>query len=479
MITIQINNNKGRLLGGAKQLIKLQKDFKVRNPGAFFIRKTMGARGSNWDGKINYITDSYYFQIGLLPMVIKKIEEYKFKYEIEDHRIDLNIKPKLPKYVGDKKLRDNQRECVKRIIRNKVSGIPFPTASVKAATNFGKTLIMAGIYLAYRRKIPALILLNDADLFEQFKKEIPALLPDTDIKFIRGRKKNDIIHGHFTVAMVQSLSAFLVHHKNHLDKYGILLVDEADLANNKTYKRVIAQCINSVVTVGLSATLYMGKLAKHKPNNMALKGLFSDIIYEIGKKEMQDKGLSTKVIIKIVKGNQKPGNTKDWQKEYKDCITNNADRAIKCVDRVKFNAKLGRIPALVVCRYHDHINFMYRVFKNQLGHKYIIKKVHGDTPNRNKIITDFRVGKIDILIGSHILKRGKNFPLLRYVLNAAAGDSAEAVDQILGRLERTHKDKKRAYMEDMFDEGTYLKRHSKHRVNYYKQMGLKIKEVYK
>lgn len=38
---------------------------------------------------------------------------------------------------------------------------------------------------------------------------------------------------------------------------------------------------------------------------------------------------------------------------------------------------------------------------------------------------DFREGKIDILVSTTIIARGKNFPKLRYLLNAASMDSQE------------------------------------------------------
>ena len=38
MITIEITNNKGKLIGDIKKLMQIQKAFKVKNPNAYFIR---------------------------------------------------------------------------------------------------------------------------------------------------------------------------------------------------------------------------------------------------------------------------------------------------------------------------------------------------------------------------------------------------------------------------------------------------------
>lgn len=71
--------------------------------------------------------------------------------------------------------------------------------------------------------------------------------------------------------------------------------------------------------------------------------------------------------------------------------------------------------------------------------------MHVNTPSklRQQIMKDFREGKIDILVSTTIIARGKNFPKLRYLLNAASMDSQEKSIQFLGRLVRTDKSKRK------------------------------------
>lgn len=477
MIKIQVNNNKCKLHGPIKDIMQIQEAFKVRNPNAFFIRKK-GFAQDGWDGKINYITDANYFKTGLLPKVCRYIrEELKTDIEIIDDRPDLGVKPKFPKKVAGLTPRPYQEKAIKSVIENTVEGIKFPMGVLNMATNAGKTMIMAGIYLAYKRKIPAIVLINDGDLYEQFKREIPELVGD-DAGFIRGKEKK---WNNFTVAMVQTLSRDVRNYKNQLAKFGMVLVDEADLGTSKSYTSILTQCHNAKIRVGLSGTIYMSKLAKHKPKNENLRCYFSDEISNISKKEMQDKGYSTKTIIRITRGSQVPPEKgeKDWKAEYDRGITYNERRILKVINRIKWNAKLKRLPALVIGQFHNHIELMDMVFQKELGHKYKIAYVHGDVKNRRDIIERFRTGKIDILIASFIIKRGKNLPLTKLLINAAGSDSQATVLQLMGRLERTDDSKKKAYMEDFYDEGTYLQRHSKHRVAYYKKEGLTVIEKYK
>lgn len=471
MITIEVTNDKCRISGDIKLLMQIQKAFKIRNPNAFFIRKR-GNVQPNWDGMIWYVTEANYFKIGLLPQVYSYITDVmKKEVKLVDHRLDFNIKPKLPKKVGNLSPREYQGVGLEAFINNKVGDLDFPIGVFNAATNAGKTLLMAGIWLAYRKKIPALVLLNDGDLYEQFKREIPELVGEENFGYVRGK---DAKWGNFTIAMVQTLSQKISLYKHQLKNIGILLIDEADLANNKTYKTCLQACPSANVRASLSGSIFLSKLKKDFSKDQDLHCILGETIFKITKAEMAEQGYSTPVVVRIFPGSTKPGIKGDFKAEYNSGIMYNEDRAMASVTRMKENIKRKRLPAVVVCHYHDHIDLMYRVYQRELGKKYKIAYVHGDVKNRKQIFEDFRKGKIDILISSFIIKRGKNFPLVKYLQNAAGSDSQETIWQIMGRLERTHDSKNRAHMEDFYDEGVYLKRHSKHRIQYYLDTGFKV-----
>lgn len=475
MVKIEVNNHKCKIYTSAKNLLLIQKAFKVRHPNAYFVRMHTDRR---WDGMIDYVTESGYFKTGLLPQVVEYINtELMVDVEYIDNRADFDHKPKVPEKIGEHFVRPYQKSAIRAIINNHIGELHFPIGVIDAATNAGKTTIAAGIYLSYQKKIPMLVLINDGDLYEQFKNEIPKLVGD-NVGFVRGKENNwDTV----TVAMVQTLSRNIHKHKRELTKFGIVIVDEADLANNKTYKKVIENCYNANIRCGMSGSIYLSKLKKDFTHNQNLKGYFGEKVFTITNKDLVEKGYSTEMVIRIFPGNTKIGTKGMWEKEYESGITYNEERAMLCVDRLKHNLKIGRKPALVVCQYHKHIDIMYMVINRELGKKYRIAYVHGGfkTSERNKIFQDFREGKIDILISSFIVRRGKNFPKLKYLLNAAAGDSHATVLQLMGRLFRKDKGKKKVYMEDFYDKGIYLERHSKHRVIYYKKEGFKVVEKYK
>ena len=190
---------------------------------------------------------------------------------------------------------------------------------------------------------------------------------------------------------------------------------------------------------------------------------------------MVDLGFSTKLVIKIVQGSTLEGVRGDYQLEYQKCITENRDRAFLSVKRTKKNIRMGRLPAMVICQFHNHIELMYEIYQHHFGMYYKVAFVHHAVKNRKEILNRFAKGEIDILIVSFIIKRGHNLPLIKYIQNAAGSDSNETISQLMGRGERKHKSKNVVYMDDLYDKGYYLERHSKHRINYYKREEFKVK----
>lgn len=478
MITIELNNFKSKLVGERKVLLQLKKKFALNNPNAFFIRR-MGKVDSSWDGKIHYITDAFYFKTGLLPQVVETLEkEMGQKVKIEDLRKDFDTKPKFPKKIGNLETRDTQAGAIKAIIENEVKGIKFPIGVINAATNTGKTAIMVGIYLAYKRNIPALVLLKDGELYEQFLTEMPELVGE-DFGYVRGK---DIKWNKFTIAMVQTLYRNIDQHKRELGKYGIVLVDEADEGESKSYRTILQHCYNSVVRVGLSGSIFMKNLAKDKPKNQNLHSFFGNEVYKVTKRENIDKGYSTELTINMCKGNEDPNLYigKDYKAAYDKIIVYNDEFREKALRRIKINLLLNRKPMIVLCQFHHHVDLMNRAILTRFkGTKLRIEHCHHKTKNKTQILKDFRDGKIDILITTYIVKRGKNFPLLRYICNVAGGDSIETVSQIMGRLERKHDSKTMGYLDDFYHLGKYVERHSKHRLIQMKKEEMILKERFK
>lgn len=337
------------------------------------------------------------------------------------------------------------------------------------------TMLFASIHEAFHRKIPTILLLNDSDLFNQFKREIPPLLPGEDIAFIQGSKVNQ--WGNFNVAMVQSLSRNINRYQRFLSNIGIVLIDEADIIDNKTYQTVITHLYNSWIRIGLSGTIYMSKLKKDLVHNMNIMSFIGDKVDTVKLSDQIEAGKATPVIVKMIYPTGKSIEANSYQEEYELNITKNPQAYERSFSRMQFNAKYDRFPMLIVTKFIEHCENLYKYYEKrnqELGLGYKISYVHHETKNRKQILEDFRVGKIDILISTTIIARGKNFPLIKYLQNTASMDSNEKSIQILGRLVRQHASKSKAYLDDLIFPGHYLMRHGNHRKVYYQRENLKV-----
>ena len=455
---------------------KLYQEFSVRHPNAFYLRTRQ--RGmQNWDGKIHYINKHGEFKIGFLPAVYEKCIEYGIKPKVVDTRKPLPKVKKVVTKIGKYKLRPEQEKAVKAIISNQVGNSLFQIGVLDYTVNAGKTLIMSSLYLSYKRQLKTLLITNDSDWLNQAREEFKQYLPGEDITFVQGKVLN---WSNFTIGMVQSISRNMRFYQQELSKIDMVLVDEADQGGSKQYQNVLTRLFNTRVRIGLSGTIYMSKLAKDKVKNMNLEGFFGKVVAEFKLKDSIKKGYSTKTIVKMVPSRPWYGN---WESEfvtykdiYDDSITLNRYAKRMAYARLKWNINQGRYPALVVCKHIAHCENLYKFFKKKLGDAYNLSYVHVNTPSklRQQIMKDFREGKIDILVSTTIIARGKNFPKLRYLLNAASMNSQEKSIQFLGRLVRTDESKNKVYLDDLHYPGNYLSRHGRHRKQYYQKQELKV-----
>ena len=457
-----------------KYALKLYEHFSVRHPNAFYLRRTV----KNWDGKVHFISKYGRFKIGLLSRVYNVLtQEYNLDVEIVDTRKPVEMPSKLPKHIGKYKLRPEQIQALESIVYHKEGNIPFHIGVIDATVNFGKSLLMASLFYSFKKKLRTLLITNDADWFNQSKGEFLDYVPDESVTFIQGSKVDHWTS--FNIGMVQSLARNIKLYQSELSKIDMVLVDEADLAGNKTYQSVITHLYNSRVRIGLSGTIYMSKLKKDLLKNMNLESFFGPKIYEFRLKDSIDKGYSTNTIVKLVP-TPYTYESSIYTEEYENTISTKSENWVLILNRLKYNLSWGRIPALVVCKFIKHCEGLYKYLKEKLPNLNI-QFVHVNTPSlkRNCIMKEFREGSIDILISTTIISRGKNFPKLKYMINASGINSQEKTIQFLGRLVRTYKGKSRVYLDDIQYQGNYLSRHSKRRARYYRSEHLKVIDLSK
>lgn len=467
---IILNNNKSRLVGLTKQILAIREHemFAIRAKGAFY---SPAFRRRQWDGYIRFITDSGVIDTGKVPQFIKIYRELypESPVNIIDERGYEVDKITIPKRIGKFEVRGYQKEAIESITNNQVEDAEFPRGIIGAATNAGKTLISAGIHLSYN--LPTLFFIQSKELLDQAIEEIPQFLPG---------KVGILASGHklewkpFMIVMVKTAYSRISMVEGKFARYPVVLVDECDLATSKTYRAVLNRTYNSYVRVGLSGSAMADPRQREK--NERLRSIFGDVVYEIKNRTLIDAGWSSNVKVYMWEGNVDVKVPGDFRAEYTLGIEDNHVRNKKIIGRALNHLDRGRKPILIITKTHRHVRNLYKLLLSEKPEGIRVSWVHHEAEHRKKAVKQFKEGKIDILVGSYILKRGKNFPLMKAIICAGGGDSLAQVLQILGRATRKHASKEYTILDDFYDKGRYLLRHSKHRFKKYQEEKL---EVYK
>ena len=462
--------------------LRLYKDLSVRHPNAFYLKRQ--AKG-NWDGIVHFINQRGIFKIGMLPRVIELCKSYGLKVKVIDERKPLPKVKNVITKTTNFKLRPEQIQAVEAVVNNKAQGASYQIGVLDYAVGTGKTLIMTALYLTYKRQLRTLLITNDSDWLNQARTEFKEYLPDEDITFIQGTKKSQGKWTNFNIGMVQTLSRNIRKFQNELTKIDMVLVDEADLGGSKSYQSVLTHLWNTRIRIGLSGTIYLSKFKKDQLKNWNLESFFGPKLAEFKLADSTKKGYATPVVVKAVDYKPYFGNWEsdavNYGDEYRDTIIENAESYEMIYDRVKFNKDYNRFPMLIVCKYIKHCEYLYKYIQARNKEKLPIAYVHVNTPSkqRKQILSDFREGKIAILVSTTIIARGKNFPLLKVMINASGFKAEEKTIQFLGRLVRLHKSKSKAYLDDIQYPGHYLGRHSRARIRAYKKQGYKVIQITK
>lgn len=469
------NHIKFEVESSAKTSLDLYNRFAYKHPNAWHLRKYM-PRG--WDGKVHYLSDSGYMSVGLLPDLLDYCREqgHKVTIDVDTETPEVGI---IPEGIGKYIPRGYQLESIEAITHRQLKfdnlSLPYPRGIIRAATNAGKNIIMAFIHATYNG--PTIILLNRKEFYDTTVKELPDIL-DEPIGQVNAKNMD---WQRITVAMVTTLKARLDRNPRpilkELAKCNVALVDECDLSDNKTYKTVLNKLSNASVRVGLSGSYAASPLKKFLVRDTNIKAFYSGIVYKISNTDLIELGHSTDVIIKYLVGNEHVRYDNDYRLEYKKGITKNKNRNKKILARVKLHVKRGRTPILITTRFHKHAKILYKMMVKNFP-KLKIETVNHKTKDRKRIITDFENGVQDILVSTMIVQRAKNFPKMQVMIHAGGGDSEAGILQLFGRATRKDEEVPDKYFEDFFDEGKYLKRHSKHRIQGLKRDGLEIIRKY-
>lgn len=471
MIQIIVSNVNSRIICPTTLLEEVREVFKLKVKNAYYSEAFQDRR---WDGYKRFITPSGVFATGMLPEIYEWVKKEKHKVKLIDQRDSIEPEEFITE-VGGEPLREYQLSSLKAFFNSTMKNLPFQRGIFKEATNAGKTRLATALYQCYPEDTIFFILIHRQLIHTQLLKDFTEFLG----KDLVGVVKGDVVNiKKFNVCMVNSLYSKLKDKRilQALASAHGFVVDEGHRAQSATYARVLDKMYNATIRVSMSGTPLMNK---DPIKNKKQIEQFGPLLHSTTNKDLIDGGFSTPPVVTINLGDTKNPKAKDYKQEYDKVITYNRKRNNKIWKRISRAIDRNRLPLLVFTKYIDHTKTLYDSCPEEIKDKFKIGVINVNVKNRQAILDDYKLGKIDILIATHIIAEGQNMPLIKFAINAGGGDSAITIIQWVGRMLRKHKSKKKVYIEDYYDLGKYLKRHSKHRVKFYKDEKFEVKERYK
>ena len=349
------------------------------------------------------------------------------------------------------RLRKYQEDCISKLLwSNTLEGADLailPTGS-------GKSLVIAE--LAHRLNKPILILQPTKEILEQNLGKMCNYVPDSEIGVYSasmGRKDIEF----YTFATIQS-----IYRKPELFKhFGVVIIDECHLVNPKNldgmYTRFFRE-IGEPKIFGLSATPYRldqmyerldnGDILTHtttKLINRLKQRFWHRIVYNLNIQDL----INQKYLVplryidqKIFKHEDIPTNKSKSDFDMEAFYELAQTKQKEILEAVFFGMELGK-HVLVFCSSVRQAEELSKIITNSEVVSAKTKK-----KDRERIIKDFRTGKIKTVFNVGVFTTGFDFPELDCIVLLRPTQSIALYSQMLGRGVRSAEGKKFCYVID-------------------------------
>ena len=391
---------------------------------------------------------------GLQEELIKKCNEAKLEYDIDDQRekgrpIRVSFNGKL----------DNEQQIAADSLLKCDNGI------LSATTSFGKTVI--GAYLIGKRKVNTLILLQRKDLLDQWINELNKFLvideelPTYKTKGGREKKRDNVVGvlsgnkntltGIIDVAMIGSIYS-KGDFNELINSYGMVIMDECHHCGSLTSTKVM-QKVNARYVYGVSATI------KRSDNlEKIILMLLGPIRLSYTAKERAEKtGIKHYVYPRFTRVTSFDDFDNDINGAY-SLVCNNKIRNEMIIDDVK-NAVNNKRTPVILTRYKEHAKYLYDNLVENADYVYLIYGDNTDKENKEiiKKLNEVPKDKSLILVATgQKIGEGFNLPRLdTLMLVAPVSTQSSLLQQYVGRIDRIYEGKEDVLVYDYVD--THIK----------------------
>jgi superfamily II DNA or RNA helicase len=479
---IIIENIQSKVLVGGKDFLidpdlmeNCRKYLSIKVPGSFFAAKKLRY---HWDGNHYFLTPGGKMATGFLPVFLKFLGYVypDLPVEIVDQRGELpRFTSEFVATIGPRTINEqyihqkNVIEAYNNTLHFRGQDIYFPRGVADAATNAGKTAIIAGLYLNLEGPQTMLVTIHRVGVYAELLVYFKSIFGEVG----QINQKNYSIKP-VTLAMIQTLSRRIedINVKKDLAGFSVLAVDECHRAGSKEYTKTLVHC-QAPVRVFVSGSAFSSEDIVAK---MIIVGLSGERLIQVTKKELMDKGISAPIKVKMHLCNTI---LREPVVERRECVKvmvqHSLERASIMLKIIKARIDLG--PILIAVEETHHGEYLLNTltqYSKDLFRRCNIELTHSKDPDILSKIDAFRNGDIDVMIATGVLKEGLNLPLIQTIILASGGQSGVYIRQWMGRGERIHDSKKEVEFHDFYDIGRYVQDNSLHRIKIYKKEELFI-----
>lgn len=416
-----------------------------------------------------------YIQVprGLQETLLEKCSEAGIPYDIEDRRA--TGRPIRVSFCGE--LRTQQDLAAEKLLR-------FENGILSAATAFGKTVVCS--YLIAQRRVSTLILLENADLIDQWVDELHRFLvfdeelPAYRTKTGKVKTRKDVIGtyragsnkttGIVDVAMIGS-----VYRKGDifpdLDRYGLVIMDECHHAASAQAQQVLQKVLSKYV-YGVSATpVRSDKL--ERINYM----LLGPIRHQFSAKEqVKTQGIALFVRPRFTRVVDFSSDKPDIHRAY-ELIGEHADRNHMIEEDVRASIREGRTP-VILTKLKKHAKLLYDHLSDAAQHVFLLYGDNTQAQNqeiRREILAVPDEETMLLIATGQKIGEGFDCPRLDTLMLASPVKFDGRLTQYAGRLNRKYPGKDSVIVYDYVDAhiGIFGNQY-RNRLATYKKIGYRV-----
>lgn len=406
-----------------------------------------------------------YIPRGMRPQLFDLVNQLNLQAHIIDER---TLKHDTGYIDGSKiEYRPYQRPAINKLLSTAPEGL------LVAPAGSGKTVM--GLSLMPILMQPTLWLTHTDRLFKQSYERCLEFIPsikEEDIGKIGGGKWD--VGNIITIAMIPTLVRNIAKLAQLRDQFGLVVLDEAHHCPASTFLKVLS-VLNPYFLYGLTATAY-----RRDGLEDLMFQVLGPIVSEIPKEEVAKyKGIVSPTILYCSVNCGPQVEINDVSKIFKNNIIFNGKRNLRIKNDVVREARAGNF-CIVSSGRRAHCEILYEMIKKAWPRtgiatgKYSKKKVDAE-------VEAFNNNDITVLVTTpELLGEGFDVDFLNRLFITTSFRTESRAEQLVGRIQRFHINKKDAFVFDYVDENIgvfknqFYSRNGKCRSNVYKRLGLNI-----